>query len=111
MALNGALPARAIKRLNLLPNPTQLIATASRRMCGLIVVGSTFALDKLKIDDPVGWRFQFTGVCWFIRSTVVSVDESLREVFGGPNFRCRDYLYMGIWSKSIVLAAIKAVMV
>jgi Amt family ammonium transporter len=53
MALNGALAGLvAITAQPLTPTP--IWATAIGAIGGLIVVGSIVALDKLKIDDPVG---------------------------------------------------------
>ena len=53
MALNGALAGLVAITAEPL-TPTPLAATLIGAVGGLIVVGSIVALDKLKIDDPVG---------------------------------------------------------
>jgi Amt family ammonium transporter len=53
MALNGALAGLVAITAEPL-TPTPLLATTIGAMGGLLVVGSIVALDKLKIDDPVG---------------------------------------------------------
>jgi Amt family ammonium transporter len=53
MALNGALAGLVAITAEPL-TPTPLLATTIGAIGGLLVVGSIVALDKLKIDDPVG---------------------------------------------------------
>jgi Amt family ammonium transporter len=53
MALNGALAGLVAITAEPL-TPTPLVATMIGAVGGLLVVGSIVALDKLKIDDPVG---------------------------------------------------------
>jgi len=53
MALNGALAGLVAITAEPL-TPTPLAATLIGAVGGLLVVGSIIALDKLKIDDPVG---------------------------------------------------------
>jgi len=53
MALNGALAGLVAITAEPL-TPTPLVATLIGAAGGLIVVGSIVALDKLKVDDPVG---------------------------------------------------------
>ena len=53
MALNGALAGLVAITAEPL-TPTPLVATMIGAIGGLLVVGSIVALDKLKIDDPVG---------------------------------------------------------
>jgi len=74
MVLNGALAGLvAITADPLSPSP--LYSVAIGVVAGAIVVFSIIALDKLKIDDPVG-AISVHGVCGFFGLMVVPLSNS-----------------------------------
>jgi len=73
MILNGALAGLvAITAEPLTPSP--LLATVLGLIAGVIVVYSIVAMDKLKIDDPVG-AISVHGVCGFFGLMVVPLSN------------------------------------
>jgi len=80
MALNGALAG--LVAITAEPaDPTPLIATLIGAVGGVIVVFSIIALDKLKIDDPVG-AISVHGVVGLFGVMVVPVTDA-EATFGG----------------------------
>lgn len=83
MALNGALAGLvAITAEPSTPSPLQ--ATLFGALGGLLVVGSIVALDKLKIDDPVG-AISVHGVVGLLGLLLVPITNPLTED-GGASF-------------------------
>jgi len=83
MALNGALAGLvAITAEPSTPSPLQ--ATLFGALGGLLVVGSIIALDKLKIDDPVG-AISVHGVVGLLGLLLVPITNPLTED-GGASF-------------------------
>lgn len=83
MALNGALAG--LVAITAEPStPTPLQATLFGALGGLLVVGSIVALDKLKIDDPVG-AISVHGVVGLLGLLLVPVTNPLTED-GGASF-------------------------
>jgi Amt family ammonium transporter len=83
MALNGALAG--LVAITAEPStPTALQATLFGAIGGLLVVGSILALDKLKIDDPVG-AISVHGVVGFLGLMLVPLTNPLTED-GGASF-------------------------
>ena len=80
MALNGALAG--LVAITAEPStPTALEATLIGGAGGLIVVFSILALDKLKIDDPVG-AISVHGVCGLLGLLVVPLTNADASVSG-----------------------------
>jgi Amt family ammonium transporter len=80
MALNGALAG--LVAITAEPaDPTPLVATLIGAVGGVIVVFSIIALDKLKIDDPVG-AISVHGVVGFFGVMVVPLTDA-DATFGG----------------------------
>jgi Amt family ammonium transporter len=74
MILNGALAGLvAITADPLSPSPMMSVAVGA--VAGVIVVFSIIALDKIKIDDPVG-AISVHGVCGFFGLMVVPVSNA-----------------------------------
>ncbi|GAC16021.1 ammonium transporter [Aliiglaciecola lipolytica] len=83
MALNGALAG--LVAITAEPStPTPLQATLFGALGGLLVVGSIVALDKLKIDDPVG-AISVHGVVGLLGLLLVPVTNPL-TADGGSSF-------------------------
>jgi Amt family ammonium transporter len=83
MALNGALAG--LVAITAEPStPTVLTATLFGALGGLIVVFSILALDKLKIDDPVG-AISVHGVVGFVGLMLVPITNPL-TADGGASF-------------------------
>lgn len=83
MALNGALAG--LVAITAEPStPTLLLATLFGALGGLVVVFSILALDKLKIDDPVG-AISVHGVVGFVGLMLVPLTNPLTED-GGASF-------------------------
>jgi Amt family ammonium transporter len=83
MALNGALAG--LVAITAEPStPTALEATLFGALGGLLVVGSILALDKLKIDDPVG-AISVHGVVGLLGLMLVPLTNPLTED-GGASF-------------------------
>jgi Amt family ammonium transporter len=78
MALNGALAGLVAITAEPL-TPTPLIATLIGAVGGALVVGSIVALDKLKIDDPVGAIsvHGVVGIWGLIAVTISNPDATL----------------------------------
>ena len=107
MALNGALAGLvAITAEPLTPTPLQ--ATLFGAMGGILVVLSILALDKLKIDDPVG-AISVHGVVGFLGLMLVPFtnDEAL---FSGQLIGALTIFVWVFGTSLIVWAIIKAVM-
>ena len=106
MALNGALAG--LVAITAEPaDPTPLVATIIGAIGGVIVVFSILALDKLKIDDPVG-AISVHGVVGFFGVMVVPVTDADAS-FGG---QLTGALVIFTWvfvTSLIVWAVIKAV--
>ena len=78
MVLNGALAGLvAITADPLSPSPIYSVAIGA--VSGVLVVFSIIALDKLKIDDPVG-AISVHGVCGFFGLMVVPLSNSEASV-------------------------------
>ena len=83
MALNGALAG--LVAITAEPStPTVLLATLFGALGGLVVVFSILALDKLKIDDPVG-AISVHGVVGFVGLMLVPITNPLTDD-GGASF-------------------------
>jgi ammonium transporter, Amt family len=83
MALNGALAG--LVAITAEPStPTILLATLFGALGGLVVVFSILALDKLKIDDPVG-AISVHGVVGFVGLMLVPITNPLTDD-GGASF-------------------------
>lgn len=83
MALNGALAG--LVAITAEPStPTILLATLFGALGGLVVVFSILALDKLKIDDPVG-AISVHGVVGFVGLMLVPITNPLTGD-GGSSF-------------------------
>lgn len=83
MALNGALAG--LVAITAEPStPTLLLATTFGALGGLVVVFSILALDKLKIDDPVG-AISVHGVVGFLGLMLVPITNPLTDN-GGASF-------------------------
>jgi Amt family ammonium transporter len=83
MALNGALAG--LVAITAEPStPTILLATVFGALGGIVVVFSVIALDKLKIDDPVG-AISVHGVVGFLGLMLVPITNPLTED-GGASF-------------------------
>jgi Amt family ammonium transporter len=111
MALNGALAG--LVAITAEPStPTALQATLFGALGGLLVVGSILALDKLKIDDPVG-AISVHGVVGFLGLMLVPITNPLTED-GGASFSGQliGALTIFVWvfvTSFIVWAILKAV--
>ena len=80
MALNGALAGLVV--ITAEPStPSPLVATLFGAAGGILVVFSILALDKLKIDDPVG-AISVHGVCGLLGLLVVPITNDVAS-FGG----------------------------
>ncbi|MFT6201430.1 MAG: Amt family ammonium transporter [Granulosicoccus sp.] len=83
MALNGALAG--LVAITAEPStPTILLATVFGALGGLVVVFSVIALDRLKIDDPVG-AISVHGVVGFLGLMLVPITNPL-TADGGASF-------------------------
>jgi Amt family ammonium transporter len=107
MALNGALAG--LVAITAEPStPTPLIATAIGACGGLIVVASILALDKFKIDDPVG-AISVHGVVGLFGLLVVPLTNPAAK-FGGQILGAATIFIWVFGTSLIVWLAIKAVM-
>ncbi|MFT6086497.1 MAG: Amt family ammonium transporter [Glaciecola sp.] len=107
MALNGALAG--LVAITAEPStPTPLIATVIGACGGLIVVASILALDKLKIDDPVG-AISVHGVVGLFGLLVVPLTNPAAK-FGGQILGAATIFIWVFGTSLIVWLAIKAVM-
>jgi len=107
MALNGALAG--LVAITAEPaDPTPLVATLIGAVGGLIVVFSIVAMDKLKIDDPVG-AISVHGVVGFFGVMVVPVTDA-DATFGGQFVGALTIFVWVFFASLIVWAILKAVM-
>jgi Amt family ammonium transporter len=107
MALNGALAG--LVAITAEPStPTPLIATVIGACGGLIVVASILALDKLKIDDPVG-AISVHGVVGLFGLLVVPLTNPAAK-FGGQILGAATIFIWVFGASLIVWLAIKSVM-
>jgi Amt family ammonium transporter len=107
MALNGALAG--LVAITAEPStPTPLIATVIGACGGLIVVASILALDKLKIDDPVG-AISVHGVVGLFGLLVVPLTNPAAK-FGGQILGAATIFIWVFGTSLLVWLAIKAVM-
>jgi Amt family ammonium transporter len=107
MALNGALAG--LVAITAEPStPTPLIATVIGACGGLIVVASIIALDKFKIDDPVG-AISVHGVVGLFGLLVVPLTNPAAK-FGGQILGAATIFIWVFGTSLIVWLAIKAVM-
>ena len=107
MALNGALAG--LVAITAEPStPTALGATLIGGVGGLIVVLSIIALDKLKLDDPVG-AISVHGVVGFFGVMVVPVTND-GATFGGQFVGALTIFVWVFVASLIVWAILKAVM-
>ena len=107
MALNGALAGLVAITAEPL-TPTPLIATVIGACGGLIVVASILALDKFKIDDPVG-AISVHGVVGLFGLLVVPLTNPAAK-FGGQILGAATIFIWVFVTSLIVWLAIKAVM-
>ena len=106
MALNGALAG--LVAITAEPaDPTPLAATLIGAVGGAIVVFSILALDKLKIDDPVG-AISVHGVVGFFGVMVVPVTDA-DATYGGQFMGALTIFAWVFITSLIVWAIIKAV--
>ena len=75
-------------------------------VAGAIVVFSIIALDKRKIDDPVG-AISVHGVCGFFGLMVVPLSNADAS-FGFSASRCSRYLRLGFSYFLVVWSILKA---
>ncbi|GAB5381161.1 MAG: ammonium transporter [Aliiglaciecola sp.] len=112
MALNGALAG--LVAITAEPStPTPLQATLFGALGGLLVVGSIVALDKLKIDDPVG-AISVHGTVGLLGLLLVPVTNPL-TADGGSSFSGQliGALTIFVWvfvTSLVVWLALKAIM-
>jgi len=107
MALNGALAG--LVAITAEPaDPTPLVATLIGAVGGLIVVFSIVAMDKLKIDDPVG-AISVHGVVGFFGVMVVPVTDA-DATFGGQFVGALTIFVWVFFASLIVWGILKAVM-
>lgn len=112
MALNGALAG--LVAITAEPStPTPLEATLFGALGGLLVVGSIVALDKLKIDDPVG-AISVHGTVGLLGLLLVPVTNPL-TADGGSSFSGQliGALTIFVWvfvTSLVVWLALKAIM-
>jgi Amt family ammonium transporter len=107
MALNGALAG--LVAITAEPStPTPLVAAVIGACGGLIVVGSILALDKFKIDDPVG-AISVHGVVGLFGLLVVPLTNPAVE-FGGQILGAATIFIWVFGTSLVVWLAIKAVM-
>jgi Amt family ammonium transporter len=107
MALNGALAG--LVAITAEPStPTPLVAAVIGACGGLIVVGSILALDKFKIDDPVG-AISVHGVVGLFGLLVVPLTNPAAK-FGGQILGAATIFIWVFVTSLIVWLAIKAVM-
>ncbi|GAC28775.1 ammonium transporter [Brumicola pallidula] len=107
MALNGALAG--LVAITAEPStPTPLVAAVIGACGGLIVVGSILALDKFKIDDPVG-AISVHGVVGLFGLLVVPLTNPAAK-FGGQILGAATIFIWVFVTSLIVWMAIKAVM-
>jgi Amt family ammonium transporter len=107
MALNGALAG--LVAITAEPStPSPLEASAIGACGGLIVVGSILALDKFKIDDPVG-AISVHGVVGLFGLLVVPLTNPAAK-FGGQLLGAATIFIWVFGASLVVWLAIKAVM-
>jgi Amt family ammonium transporter len=107
MALNGALAG--LVAITAEPStPTPLVAAVIGACGGLIVVGSILALDKFKIDDPVG-AISVHGVVGLFGLLVVPLTNPAAK-FGGQLLGAATIFIWVFGASLVVWLAIKAVM-
>ncbi|WP_020405901.1 ammonium transporter [Hahella ganghwensis] len=107
MALNGALAG--LVAITAEPaDPTPLVATVIGAVGGVIVVFSIVALDKLKIDDPVG-AISVHGVVGFFGVMVVPFTDA-DATFGGQLVGALTIFVWVFVTSLIVWTILKAVM-
>jgi Amt family ammonium transporter len=107
MALNGALAG--LVAITAEPStPTPLVAAVIGACGGLIVVGSILALDKFKIDDPVG-AISVHGVVGLFGLLVVPLTNPAAQ-FGGQILGAATIFIWVFGTSLVVWLAIKAVM-
>ncbi len=107
MALNGALAG--LVAITAEPaDPTPLVATLIGAVGGIIVVFAIVALDKLKIDDPVG-AISVHGVVGFYGVMVVPVTDA-DATFGGQLVGALTIFVWVFVASLIVWGILKAVM-
>lgn len=106
MALNGALAG--LVAITAEPStPTPLVAAVIGACGGLIVVGSILALDKFKIDDPVG-AISVHGVVGLFGLLVVPLTNPAAK-FGGQILGAATIFIWVFGTSLVVWMAIKAV--
>jgi Amt family ammonium transporter len=107
MALNGALAG--LVAITAEPStPTALQATLFGALGGIVVVLSILALDKLKIDDPVG-AISVHGVVGFLGLMLVPVTND-GALFSGQLIGALTIFVWVFVTSLIVWSIIKAVM-
>ncbi len=107
MALNGALAG--LVAITAEPStPTPLQATLFGAMGGILVVFSILALDKLKIDDPVG-AISVHGVVGLLGLLLVPVTNSDAATFSGQLLGAVTIFVWVFVTSLITWAIIKAV--
>jgi Amt family ammonium transporter len=107
MALNGALAG--LVAITAEPStPTPLQATLFGALGGILVVLSILALDKLKVDDPVG-AISVHGVVGFLGLMLVPITND-SALFSGQLIGALTIFVWVFGTSLIVWAIIKAVM-
>ncbi|MEP1448091.1 MAG: ammonium transporter [Paraglaciecola sp.] len=107
MALNGALAG--LVAITAEPStPTPLQATLFGALGGILVVFSIIALDKVKIDDPVG-AISVHGVVGLLGLLLVPVTNPDAATFGGQLIGAATIFVWVFVTSFIVWAIIKAV--
>ncbi len=107
MALNGALAG--LVAITAEPStPTALIATVWGVLGGVLVVFSILALDKLKLDDPVG-AISVHGVVGFLGLMLVPITNDA-STFSGQLIGAVTIFVWVFGASSVVWLALKATM-
>lgn len=107
MILNGALAGLVAITADPL-HPSPLLATAIGAIAGILVVFAILAMDKAKIDDPVG-ALSVHGVCGLFGVMVVPV-SNVKATFGSQALGAVTIFVWVFVTSLIVWAILKAVM-
>ncbi|MCW8935993.1 MAG: ammonium transporter [Gammaproteobacteria bacterium] len=108
MVLNGALAG--LVAITAEPStPTALQATIFGAIGGVIVIFSIIALDKIKIDDPVG-AISVHGTCGLLGLLLVPITNPEGATFAGQLLGAATIFIWVFGTSSIVWLALKVIM-